>query len=339
MPVRVTAAGLLDTEGLASGAALGLRTFVDQVAAGSLDVGGAALDGMVTNVAVSLERDRRANAGRTGSGVLVRRPLTKALLDTNGDGSLSAAEVATPITRALLLARLQVLLPSGVSDLNGASGERIVALVNAFVAELSASATDPDQAAVATQAFEAMLGVFRDAVVDAGNAFLDVADPSLSIDGAVQPVILGLPIGGPDDQVGIRITKGGIDVRLTTSLNRIIEVMTGGVGLIYTQTFGKILNNHVTLIAELPVEGALRTVVNGGAYPRATWARRPGGSASRAVSPCSGCTSASFPDSSCPLTTRASCSPTPSRCTTERRTTLPTRPGRCPCSRATRRQT
>ncbi|GIW98672.1 MAG: hypothetical protein KatS3mg111_2005 [Pirellulaceae bacterium] len=63
------------------------------------------------------------------------------------------------------------------------------------------------------------------AAEEATNAFFDVMNPSFSIEGYVQPVILGFPIGPPRERVHVRIDKTRIDidaqVRLIEQLMRI----------------------------------------------------------------------------------------------------------------------
>ena len=93
--------------------------------------------------------------------------------------------------------------------------------------DLSAVSSDPDYAAFAdilgagAEAVVAMLGVVRDAVLDAGAAFIDQLDPAFSLSGALQPVILGIPFGQPQHEVELIITKDGLGFGFETSFGEI----------------------------------------------------------------------------------------------------------------------
>ena len=89
---------MLDTQGLAQGAALAVEGLLSDLADGISGAGGQLLAGALENLAASLEEDRVA---RQADGHV--RPLTAAVLDADRDGQLSAAELAAPITGALVL--------------------------------------------------------------------------------------------------------------------------------------------------------------------------------------------------------------------------------------------
>ena len=268
MPVEATFAGFLSSQGLAEGTVAALRVVVDRVLAGTLQEGAEAIDAALGSLALSLDADRLA---ALGNGAQVR-PLTRLVLDTDASGALTPGEKAVPVTGARLLARLVALLPA---DPAAVTPERAGLLATAVLAELSAASADPESASGAGAAAADLLlqlaDVVREAVLDAGDAFLDVADPVLAIDGAIQPQVLGIPLGGPTDEVGLRIRKDGVSLRLTTSLNAIVnrtlESSTLGLASIYTRTLGSILTDRVTVIARFPVESALRALLDGGGYP------------------------------------------------------------------------
>lgn len=261
-PVQADLAGVLRTDGVAEGTLLGVRSFVRRVAEGTLGASQAALGSLIDQAATSLDLARRAGS---------LPPLTRAVLDTDGDGSVSPAEAGVPITRARLLERLPVLLaaPPGAPAVADA-----VALMQELLAVLSAVAVSADSVETAADVRDALFAAIADGASDAGRTFLDVADPVLAIEGAIQPTILGVPLGTPTDSARLRIDKGGLELRVSTSfkewLKRLVNLATFNGAGPFTEAFlSPLPQDTVSIIASLPTGDLLRALLEGADSPAA----------------------------------------------------------------------
>src|SRR5262249_17988927 len=141
LPVHDTVVAQFDTKGLALGTAVGVRTFIDRVVAGALTEGQAFFRAVLDRIA------DRIQAHPTS-------PLGLALLDTDGNGTLSAAE-RQPLADAAafkkgLGAQLQALfqspVASAIAGLNNAQATKLVNDVAAFVQEFLGALDDVQKA-------------------------------------------------------------------------------------------------------------------------------------------------------------------------------------------------
>lgn len=261
MPARAELSGVLNTDGLVEGSLLGVRAFLTAVADGTIEAGGIALQGVVDRTAAGLEADRRT-APRPDL-----RPLTRAVLDVDGNGSLSEAEAATAITSASLLTRARTLLTPGTG---GIDVDEAAAVMQDLLAELSAATSSPDAATSAAEAQEALLAAIAQGVLDAGRAFLDVADPKLSLEGSFQPQILGVPLGSPTDEVDLFIDKAGLTLQVSTSFAAWINRLSSlAVGPLSTLTGLGLPSDQVTVIAALPTGDLVEALLEGAESPAA----------------------------------------------------------------------
>lgn len=227
LPASGTMVASFDTKGLAIGTAVGVRTFVQKVTAGTAGAASGFFGGVLDRVA-----DRLAAAPT--------RPLAKFVLDKDGNGAVSAAELALkndPVAfRAALRSRLLELLPADFAALNGTTFQakltKAAAVAQAAVGELFDAIAAAQKAATTPQSFDTYLAGFADGLkVMAGEAgqavlaFADVVkdavaaaardaaaqfDPVLVISGKLQPTLLGIPFGPSKNSVDLRISKTGL---------------------------------------------------------------------------------------------------------------------------------
>jgi hypothetical protein len=216
VPAQATLGIGLRTDGVVLGTAEGLRVFVTELAAGALTEGQSLFEAVLDEVAAGLDT-RRA------------RPLARLLLDVDGNGSVSGAEDGRAITGAFVVDRLlgrnglAPLLPATVAP--GAEDD-VAAVVGAVLDELLLVAADvlADPAAVAsfgldpTAALAALADVVRDATADALAALGDRFDPSVTVEGALQPSILGIAFGDPTVQGALSIDRRGLFFELGGSI-------------------------------------------------------------------------------------------------------------------------
>jgi len=238
-PARATLAGQLRTNGVVEGVAAGLEAFVDEFASAGL-----------ARIAERLDGDRG-------------NPLARITLDANGDQTVSEIERGQTITGGLLRVRLLALL----DDPTGAA--RVIApLISAISAEIGS--LSPSEA-------EALADDFFDTVGDAGAAALGAADaafdPSVTLRGAVQPLILGFPMGDPDTSFELLIDRDSLGFTLSTSIIENLKSQAGplsGTGplaesLITAFTFGA--RDDLTVGVQLPLPGLGDVLLGGGEFP------------------------------------------------------------------------
>jgi hypothetical protein len=284
LPARAEFELSLDTEGLVMGTVLGARAFVEQLAAGAVEVGQAAFTDALAVVAEGLEQDHG-------------RPLAQLLLDVDGDGSVSPGEDARAIDAAFVVARLlggdgvAALLPVGASGLP-ADPERGAVVVRALLDELLAAvatvgqgdlaavAADPDLTryldllGTGSEAVAAFAGVVRTAAISAGSAFFEQFDPKFVLRGQLQPVIAGIPFGNPDQRVTLTIGRDGVSFGFDTSVldiaKKIIEQAAPFVGqsltsLLTLMTLG--FEDTLGMTFQLPLEGVPEALLAGEGLP------------------------------------------------------------------------
>ena len=274
LPAQAQLTASLDTTGIIPGFALGVATFVERAVSGSLEVGQDFFDAALGALATSLEGDHT-------------RPLARLLLDTNGDGLVSGGEDQQVITRGFLTSRALAVMGGGGLPSDPAAAGRAARM---FVADLlsagqdllddfdlSAVFTHADYAAFAEllgaggESIAALFGVVRDAVREAGEAFLSQFDPSFHLKGMLQPVILGIPFGEPQHQVEVIISKTGLGFGFDTSIgdigmqlcDRIIPVISGAFCRLTTLGF----EDHLGMTFELPLGGIVDGLFGGSGVP------------------------------------------------------------------------
>ncbi len=263
MPGRVDLGGVLRTDGLAHGTVLGLRGLLNGLRTGAVTV--TEVQTVFDRVAASLEDNRVSSLDG-----FPLRPLTKAVLDSNGDGTVSTVERRRVITRSVFLSRVLALIPTPT----GASIAKAVTNGQHLLFELTSAAADPESVLDLVAFQDALVGAVRSAVVRAGQEFLRVADPVLVIEGAFQPQILGIPLGAASDSAALRIDKGGLEVRVSTSfkvwMNRMSNLATvGAVGPLVDLALLGVPEDRVTIAADLPTGNLLRALMDGAASPAA----------------------------------------------------------------------
>ncbi|HSL75297.1 MAG TPA: HYR domain-containing protein [Ilumatobacteraceae bacterium] len=232
-PGRTTMAGQLRTDGVVAGLAVGLQTFIDVAGASTLDRIAQRLDG---------------NRGD---------PLTQLALDLDGDSTLSDTERAQVVTGPFLQSRLTSLLgdPASAATVVGP----FIAAVSTEVGSLSSE----DAAALGAE--------FLDVVAEAGAAALSAADstfnPSVTLRGSIQPLILGLPLGEPDQEYELLIDRKSLGFTFSYSLLATIKRTAPlGVGpLLDLATFGA--RDDLTVGVQLPLPGLSDVLLSGGSFP------------------------------------------------------------------------
>lgn len=265
LPARAEFEVSLDTEGLALGSVLGVRSFVERLASGSLTIGQTYFTTALDTVAARLEADHA-------------KPLSQMLLDLDGNGSVSAAEDARSIGATFVVDRLlgrgglPVLFAIGAGGLpTGPAAGGVAA--QALLGELLAVAgTTPGLGA--EEVLASIVSVIADATAAAGSAFLDVFDPRFLLRGQLQPLVLGIPFGTPDQRVELVISREGISFGFDTSVldiaKKVIEQAGPFVGqpltsLLPLMTLG--FKDNLGMTFQLPLAGVAESLLGGDDLP------------------------------------------------------------------------
>lgn len=285
LPGNVDFGLLLDTQGLALGAALGTRVFVERLAAGTLEVGQALFNDVLEVIAQRLA-------------AAPERPLAQLLFGVDH----------AAITVASLTDRLLAAVPADLNQLSS-SMETASRIVREFVAELFDAAQEViDGAATGTynlagatagfsQSITSLLGsggeallafsrVVQQAMLDAAAQAADVFNPSLIVTGAMQPVLFGIPFGPPESELSLRLNKTGLELGAQFSFNTLaaklaLLTMPGGsllalaplplpfrdvidadISLPFGNAFADLVRGQLPQID--PVNGDWSVVLNGG---------------------------------------------------------------------------
>jgi hypothetical protein len=279
MPAQAQLEASLDTSGMLAGFGLGVGTFVDRLTTGTLEVGQEFFDASLDALAADLERQHD-------------RPLAQLVLDVDHNGGVSAAEDGAVIDRQRVVDGVKGWIEAGPgslpSDPIGAAraaqmfmrellhyAEGVLASDGSF--DLADVFTKADYMAFAqllgsgNEAVAALLGVLRDAVVQAGDAFMSQFDPSFHLRGALQPIILGIPFGEPQHEVELIIAKDGLGFGFDTSIgdigmqlcDRIIPFISGA--FCRLMTLG--IEDHLGMTVELPIGGIVEGLFGGSGLP------------------------------------------------------------------------
>lgn len=246
----------LTTDGVCAAPLVALTAFVQSGA-----------DGLLGEIADSLELDRLANAGFA----LRLRDLTQLVLDTNNDGTVSPGEFGQSISSTFLTGRLLSMLPTNFASLpTGADLTRAsslsVALQQEIVDAYARVSSDPF-------ASLAQLGVILgNAALDAGLATLDAFNPTLRIEGRFEPTVFGMPVGQPIASGAMFISKNGVSFELGMSVvglaNQLAGMYGGGAGqaLFTLLTLG--VRDEFTYGYSLDLSGVSSVIIEGLAIAR-----------------------------------------------------------------------
>ena len=258
----------IDTTGVAPAAAIAVRTFLNEVLNGSVEIGGAAFSQAVDAMAAELDEARH-------------RPLARFLLDVNGDGVVSDAEDAVPLTSAMVFTRLLAMLPSSpsaASALLATNPDLVTAVIGELLIALDGVSVGGEVPADLLAAFgegqrtmAAFVAMVSKALRDGGTAALDVFDPSVTISGSIQPMILGIPFGEPEAAGTLTINRDGITVGYSISVTKLVqrlgEMIVPFVGgeIVTLLTVGGV--DRWDLTAQLPLGGFVESLVTGTVAP------------------------------------------------------------------------
>ena len=237
-PAKATAGAFASFNGVVPSYLAAVGAFVDTVAHGTASLADTFFKDSLNLVVTRLRQD-------------FNRPLSKLIFDTNGDGTLSAAERAAPVNfttaqlRTFFLDRVVALLPSAQALVDNSSSDaeltKGLKLATALVGEVlytagqvlegqgiqylgdlrslnvsfSKSVTD----LFTSDSQRAMLA-FSKVLQDAANSAAHVLvqqlltkfDPKFLIRAKIQPVIFGLPIGKPPLAGEITLDKRSLGV-------------------------------------------------------------------------------------------------------------------------------
>ena len=289
MPSEGTFTMRIDTTGVAPAAAIAVRTFISEVVNGTVEIGSAAFQQALDAMAAELDDARH-------------RPLARFLLDVDGDGVVSAAEDAVSLTSATMTARLLALMPSSpgaAAALLATNPDLVTAVIGELLIALDGVSVGGEVPADLLAAFgegqrtmAAFVAMVSQALRNAGAEALAVFDPSLTITGSLQPMILGIPFGEPEAAGTLTINRDGITVGYTISVTKLVQrlgdmvVPFVGGELISLLTVGG--TDSFDLTAQLPVGGFVESLVTGsGRAARRPERRSVGDQRTRVASVCS----------------------------------------------------
>ncbi|WP_428388470.1 Calx-beta domain-containing protein [Mucisphaera sp.] len=202
-PGRAELAGTLRTDGMIEAWFIGLRTVLDGALAGT----NSELAGLLDEIARGLEADRlagRENDLITLLDLSVAAPITGSGLGTALVGVLSSLTDSAPV----------FIDPQAMTDPWTVAG----LAVTAFWREAQQVLSTPEVFARALgdafgAAFAGALASGDQALIDAYQAF----NPAFALSGAIQPSLLGFPIGDPTNEVDLILNKNQITLDLETT--------------------------------------------------------------------------------------------------------------------------
>ncbi len=183
----------------------------------------------LNTLAARLEQDRVKNLPTTvlplnGSLDFSSRlkELTRFVLDVNGDGTVSAAEFAAPITGTLLKNRIRSLLPDNFGQLPTGNALKsaaniATAFINDYVNLILGPQSNP------TAALTSFLTNLSNSVGTAIQTGWAGFDPTLTVQGVIQPTIFGFPMGNPSQEATVSINKAGVSFHIGGSLTKMAK--------------------------------------------------------------------------------------------------------------------
>ena len=232
-PEAVTVAAQLRTDGILTGVTAGLDAFIASLSAGALQ-----------SLAASLEGDRSS-------------ALARLVLDTSGDGDVSPAEAAVTITSSMLQSRLGALLAD--------PARTVGPLLQALSSDLAGLGLGDAATALAE-----FLEITRTAGVAALTAAGDEFDPSFTLTGAMQPLMLGIPMGDPTNAITVAIDRTSLRFEVTTSVIENLKdladkFLPGSSSLLTTVSLGA--RDSLTFGIQVPVPSLFDVILHGGSLP------------------------------------------------------------------------
>jgi sugar lactone lactonase YvrE len=286
----------LDTTGIAAGAIEATRILLAEIEDGAVTGGRQLLADALDELAASAELSRTlvhddpAELER----VAPYRRLAFELLDLNGDGDLSLTESARTIDRTFLVDRmlgrngipglLPASYPTGARALDLLRTGRVPRVLAAFQTallgeaqrlaevsgrnyDLTALLADPTVTTygVAGLAFlELMTQSVANGIASGAAAWGAVFDPTFVMEGAIQPMVLGVPFGEPTDKGTFFINRREIGFGLSASAESLALSVFGGLGVTAAElnkVFGP--NTIVESFGTLPVPDVLGALAAG----------------------------------------------------------------------------
>jgi hypothetical protein len=221
------------TDGVLYGGVLATGKLLTDIVQGGLASGQAFFDETLNVIAARLEGERLARLAQEGgwdplSDKLWLRPsrLLQIVLDVDGTGTFSTRETQD-ITREFMVNRLlgllsvqtnvdpnSLLIPANAAD----------AIVNQIMEVGSQLAPQFDLHPLDVAPL--ILSHAKQTLQDSLEEFLSVADPSFTVEGFVQPVLMGIPFGPPTNRVELRLDKDGVLFGFDTTLLSLMNAAT-----------------------------------------------------------------------------------------------------------------
>jgi hypothetical protein len=286
LPARGDIAMRIDTTGIALGSLLATQAFAEALADGTLELAGDVFDDALEHLAARLQSERHLLLTRrlldhptiAADTVITSTFILDRLLGRNGvPGLLPATIPSDPDElRALLvdvsdvLSALQEALFSQIATMaEGADGLGLdlVAFANDPIYALTvANSLVSQQEAAALAAYGRFAqDVLKGALADAGSAFSEQFDPMLVITGELQPMLLGVPMGEPTEQVTFAVSRRSAVLSARTSPSTmfltVLNAATATLAQLNAQ-FG--LSETLEIGAQLPLEGLVDTLFEAG---------------------------------------------------------------------------
>jgi hypothetical protein len=306
MPAQGDLSLRIDTTGIALGTLLGLQAFIERLAAGTLREGqelfGDALAGLADELDMNhsaalsrllldidadgelsdTERARTIDVDFMYDRLLGTDPDIPGLLPAPGEIPTdlddlrellaSTAALTTELQRALF-GRLADVADSYASELREIFAGRVDPLTAAILAskavrdDLTSPMTDSRAQALGVygQVFQDVLNA---ALRDSSSAFFEVFDPTFALDGALQPVILGMPLGEPVGGASLIINRAGVELGMTASpttfflYGALVGVGAGAFSPALAALNDQLgFSDRVTVRAQLPFTGIIDTIL------------------------------------------------------------------------------
>jgi hypothetical protein len=254
------------TDGVLYGGVLAAGKLLTDIVQGGLAANQAFFDATIDVIADRLEVERLTRLAQEGgwdplSDKLWLRPsrLLQIVLDVDGTGTFPTHETQA-VTKQFLIDRLldlltnvnpnDLLIPANVAD----------AIINQImeVGSQLAPQFDIDPLEVATM----ILSHAKQTLQASLTEFLSVADPSFTVEGFIQPTLMGIPFGPPQNRVELRLDKNGVQFGFDTTLASLFNAATAvlsamgmpdiTVGMTVSLPIGQAILN--ALLAEGPLD-------------------------------------------------------------------------------------
>jgi len=225
-PAQGTFALSLDTTGIIEMPLVGLTTFFQELASGTIQ-NVEAFDTALVTLSAKLERDHA-------------RPLSRVLLDLDADGVVSPGEDARTINKELLLDRVLGNIPNGIPSVLVGSFDQIPALspdkLRAAVDFVAFFLPDfINEVSVGNLSFDQVNDTIGPLILNAGLSGLqqgwDRFRPELIITGRIQPQFFGIPLGEPALAVDLIVNRDQVSFSFEGSIIEATIAQAGGPSL------------------------------------------------------------------------------------------------------------